>query len=361
MHSITLIPGDGIGPEVTLAARRCIEATGVKITWEEVNAGEAAVRQFGSVLPENVLASVKKNKVALKGPIITPIGEGFRSVNVAIRHALDLFACVRPAKTYPGVRSNYQDIDLVVIRENSEDLYAGIEFESGRPQTKALIAQINKAGLNKIRPDSGITIKPISEFASQRIVRFAFEYARKHGRKKVTAVHKANIMKFTDGLFLRAAREVAHEYAGTIAFEEAIVDNMSMQLVQKPQAYDVLVLPNLYGDILSDLCAGLIGGLGIAPGANIGLDMAVFEAVHGAAPKYAGKNKANPTAMILSGVLMLEHLGEGDAAGRLETAVKEVIAEGVSVTYDLKASRDDPTSVGTKEMADAVIRKLTGK
>lgn len=357
-HKITLIPGDGIGPEVSRAARRCIEATGVKISWDVVVAGQDAIEQYGKILPDNVIDSVKKNKVALKGPIVTPIGEGFRSVNVAIRHALDLYACVRPAKSYIGVRSSYTDINLVIIRENSEDLYAGIEFEEGKPQTRELIAKIEEFGKKKIRPDSGISIKPISKFASERIVRFAFEYALANGRKKVTAVHKANIMKFTDGLFLRTAREVANDYSGRIIFEEAIVDNMCMQLVQKPKEYDVLVLPNLYGDILSDLCAGLIGGLGIAPGANIGTDMAVFEAVHGSAPKYKGMNKVNPTAMILSGVLMLRHIKEFSAADRLEEALKKVLAEGKFVTYDLKPNRQDPTCVGTQEMAEAIIRNL---
>lgn len=357
-HKITLIPGDGIGPEVSEAAKRCLEATGIKIEWEEVIAGEDAKNKYGDILPQSVLESVKKNKVALKGPIITPIGEGFRSVNVAIRQALDLYACVRPAKSYPGVNSHYNDIDLVVIRENSEDLYAGIEFEKDKPETKDLIDKIESSTNKKIRPDSGISIKPISKTASQRIVRFAFEYAIKNKRKKVTAIHKANIMKFTDGLFLKTAREVAKDYAGKIVFEEAIVDNMAMQLVQKPRNYDVLVLPNLYGDIISDLCAGLVGGLGVAPGANFGDSMAVFEAVHGAAPKYRGMNKVNPTAMILSGVLMLRYLKENTAADKLENAVKEVLSEGKSVTYDLKPHRDDPTSVGTKEMTDAIIEKL---
>ncbi len=357
-RKITLIPGDGIGPEVALAAKRCIEATGVKIEWEEVIAGQAALEKYGEILPQNVIDSVKKTKVALKGPIITPVGTGFRSVNVAIRHALDLYACVRPAKSYVGVRSNYTDIDLVIVRENSEDLYAGIEFEEGKPETKQLIQEIAKYNKKKILPDSGISIKPISRSASERIVKFAFEYALKHNRKKITAVHKANIMKFTDGLFLKTAREVARRYEGKVAFEDVIVDNMSMQLVQRPKNYDVLVLPNLYGDIISDLCAGLIGGLGIAPGANIGDEMAVFEAVHGSAPKYAGLNKVNPTAMILSGVLMLDYIGERQAALRLENAVKEVVAEAKFVTYDLKASRDDPGIVGTQEMADAIIAKL---
>jgi len=357
-HRVTLIPGDGIGPEVSLAAQRCIEATGVKIEWDEALAGADAMAKTGELLPESVLDSIRRNKVALKGPIITPIGEGFRSVNVAIRHALNLYACVRPAKSYVGVKSNYKNIDLVIIRENSEDLYSGIEFEAGLEETKKLIQQIEVSTKKKIRLDSGITIKPISKFASERIVRFAFEYALKHNRKKVTIVHKANIMKFTDGLFLQVGRLVAKEYAGKVAFDEAIVDNMCMQLVQKPNNYDVLVLPNLYGDILSDLCAGLIGGLGIAPGANIGDGLAVFEAVHGSAPKYKGMNKVNPTAMILSGVLMLEYLNETKAASALENAVREVIAEGKQVTYDFKPTPNDPSAVGTKEMADAIIKKL---
>ena len=357
-HKITLIPGDGIGPEVAIAARRCIDATGVKIDWEEALAGQDALDKYGELLPQKTLDSIKKNKACLKGPISTPIGTGFRSVNVAIRHALDLYACLRPAKSYVGVKSYYKDIDLVVVRENSEDLYAGIEFEEGKPETKDLIAQIEKSSKKNIRPDSGISIKPISKFATQRIVKFAFEYALKAGRKKVTVVTKANIMKFTDGLFLNTAREVAKTYEGKIAFEEALVDNMAMQLVQKPKNYDVLVLPNLYGDILSDLCAGLVGGLGIAPGANIGDDMAVFEAVHGSAPKYKGQNKVNPVAMILSGVLMLVYIKEEEAAKRLENAVKKVIAEGKSVTYDFKADRNDPSAVGTSGMADAIISLL---
>jgi len=357
-YKITLIPGDGIGPEVIEAATRCIEATGVGIEWEEVLAGGNALDKYGDILPKSVLDSVRKNRLALKGPIITPIGTGFRSVNVAIRQALDLYACVRPAKSYPGVKSHYKDIDLVVIRENSEDLYAGIEFEVGKQETRDLIEKIEEFTKKKIRPDSAISIKPISEFASERIIKFAFEYAHKNNRKKVTAVHKANIMKFTDGLFLKTARAVAKQYADRVIFEEAIVDNMAMQLVQKPHNFDVLVLPNLYGDIISDLCAGLIGGLGIAAGANIGDNMAVFEAVHGAAPKYAGLNKVNPTAMILSGCLMLRYLKENEAADRLENAVKAVLAEAKAVTYDLKANRDDPTSVGTSQMADAIIQKV---
>jgi len=357
-HKITLIPGDGIGPEVVEAARRCIEATGVKIDWEEALAGQDAMDKFGDLLPAETLESIKRNKVCLKGPISTPIGTGFRSVNVAIRHALDLYACLRPAKSYVGVKSYYKDIDLVVVRENSEDLYAGIEFEEGKPETKELTVQIEKFSKKKIRPDSGISIKPISKFATERIARFAFEYAKNFGRRKVTVVTKANIMKFTDGLFLATVREVAKKYEGRIAFEEALVDNMAMQLVQKPHNYDLLLLPNLYGDILSDLCAGLAGGLGIAPGANIGDGLAVFEAVHGSAPKYKGLNKVNPTAMILSGVLMLRYLNEEEAAAKLENAVRKVIAEGKSVTYDLKADPKDPSAVGTREMASAIILHL---
>jgi isocitrate dehydrogenase (NAD+) len=357
-HKITLIPGDGIGYEVSLAAARCIEATGVSIQWDNVLAGQDALDKTGQLLPQDVLDSIRKNKIALKGPITTPIGTGFRSVNVAIRQALELFACVRPAKSYPGVKSRFKDIDLVIIRENSEDLYSGIEFQEGKPETLNLIAQIEKDIKKNIRHDSGISIKPISKFASERIVRFAFQYALENKRKKVTCVHKANIMKFTDGLFLQVARQVASEFTGKIIFEEAIVDNMTMQLVQKPHNYDVLVLPNLYGDIISDLCAGLVGGLGVAPGANIGTQMAVFEAVHGSAPKYKGKNKANPTAMILSGVLMLRYIKENKAADRLEEAVSQVIAEGKSVTYDLKPDPLDPSAVGTAQMADAIINKL---
>jgi len=357
-HKITLIPGDGIGYEVSHAARRCIEATGVNIQWESMLAGQDALEKTKELLPQNTLDSIKKNKVALKGPLTTPIGTGFRSVNVALRQALDLFACVRPVKSYPGARSLFKDIDLVIVRENSEDLYAGIEFQEGKPETVALIAQIQKDTKKSIRHDSGISIKPISKFASERIVRFAFQYALENKRNKVTCVHKANIMKFTDGLFLEVSRQVASEFTGKIIFQEAIVDNMAMQLVQKPHNYDVLVLPNLYGDIISDLCAGLIGGLGIAPGANIGSQIAVFEAVHGSAPKYKGKNKANPTAMILSGVLMLRYINEFKAADNLEEAVKQVIAEGKSVTYDLKPDPLDPSAVGTAQMAEAIISKL---
>ncbi len=357
-YTVTVIPGDGIGPEVTKAAIKCIEATGVKINWEEAFAGQDALDKVNAILPKSTLDSIKKNKIALKGPITTPIAGGFRSVNVAIRQELGLFACVRPVKLYEGVKSRYENVDLVIVRENSEDLYSGIEFEEGKPETKSLIEEIHKRTPKKIRLDSGISIKPISMYASERIVRYAFEYAVKFNRKKVTAVHKANIMKFTDGLFLKVAREVAKDYENKVIFEEAIVDNMSMQLVQKPQKYDCLVLPNLYGDIISDLCAGLVGGLGIAPGANIGDGIAVFEAVHGSAPKYKGLNKVNPTAMILSGVLMLRYMGETKAAENLEDALKKVLKEGKSVTYDLKDPFSNSPPAGTKEMADAIIDKL---
>lgn len=357
-HTITFIPGDGMGPEVAEAAKRCIDATGVQIEWEVRQAGIEVMDKFGTPLPEETLVSIKKNKVALKGPITTPVGKGIRSVNVLLRHTLDLYACLRPCKSYEGVKSNYKNIDLVIVRENTEDLYAGIEFKDKTPQAKEIIEHIVKLSGAKLSPDSAITIKPISEKATERIVKFAFEYAIKNNRKKVTAVHKANIMKFTDGLFLETARKVAGNYTGRVEFEDRIVDNMCMQLVQKPQDYDVLVLPNLYGDIISDLCAGLIGGLGVAPGANIGNGLAVFEATHGSAPKYKGQNKVNPTAMILSGVLMLKYIGEPKAAGRLEKAAADVIKEGRCVTYDFKPRRDDPTAVGTSQMADAIIKRL---
>lgn len=358
-YKITLIPGDGIGPEVVLATKRCIEATGVKIEWEEFLAGEEAIEKFGTPLPEQILSSIKKNKIALKGPIVTPIASGFRSVNVAMRQNLDLFACVRPAKSIEGVVSSpYKNVDLIIIRENSEDLYAGVEFEKNSSNAKKLISLINRLSPKKVREDSGISIKPISEFASRRIIDFSFKYAIKNNRKKVTAVHKANIMKYTDGLFLKIAREIASKYKDRIAFDEAIVDNLCMQLVLRPHNFDVLVLPNLYGDIISDLCAGLIGGLGIAPGVNIGEDCALFEPVHGAAPKYKGLNKVNPTATIQSGVLMLRYLNEDKAADRLELALKKVIKEGKFVTYDLKKDRNDPSAVGTQEMADAIVKRL---
>ncbi|MEN6642317.1 MAG: isocitrate/isopropylmalate dehydrogenase family protein [Armatimonadia bacterium] len=359
MHKVTFIPGDGTGPEVAWAMRRCVDATGVAIDWEEQHAGVDVMEEKGTPLPAEVLESIRRNKVAIKGPITTPVGKGFRSVNVQLRKELDLFSCLRPCKYYPGVRSRYPEADIVIVRENTEDLYAGIEFAEGTPECLEAIETIERLSGAKIKRDSGISIKPISISGSERIVRWAFEYAKANGRKKVTAVHKANIMKFSDGLYLATARRVAEEYADSgIEFEDRIVDNMCMQLVQKPELYDVLVLPNLYGDILSDLACGLVGGLGVAPGANMGEGIAVFEPTHGSAPKYKGLNKVNPVATILSGVLMLRHLGEGEAADRLEAAVARVIAEGKDVTYDLKPERDAPTAVGTSEMADAIIAAL---
>jgi isocitrate dehydrogenase (NAD+) len=358
-HTITLIPGDGVGPEVSEAARRAIDATGVDIEWEVHDAGLDVVEKYGQPMPEHVLESIRRNKVAIKGPLTTPIGKGIRSVNVALRKELDLYALVRPCKSYPGVRSRYEDIDVVIVRENTEDLYAGIEFAEGEGDTLELIEYINRLAGKDIRRDSGISIKPISVFGTQRVFRFAFQWARDNGRRKITAVHKANIMKHTDGLWLRVAEDVAREFPD-MEFEDRIVDNMAMQLVQKPELYDVMVMPNLYGDILSDLCAGLIGGLGLAPGANMGDEIAVFEATHGSAPKYAGLNKTNPMAMMFSGVLMLRHIGEGDAAERLERALAELIREGRSVTYDMKPDRDDPTAVGTSQVADALVAKLQG-
>ncbi len=330
-YNVTLIPGDGIGPELAEAARRVLDASGVAFDWEVQDAGAGVMEQYGTPLPDHVLDSIRRNKVALKGPITTPVGAGFRSVNVALRQVLGLYANLRPARSMKGLDTRYQDVDLVIVRENTEDLYAGIEHMVG--------------------PDAAESIKIITRAASERIARFAFEYARVNKRKKVTAVHKANIMKFADGLFLRVCGEVAKDYP-EIAFEDRIVDNMCMQLVQKPELYDVMVLPNLYGDIVSDLCAGLVGGLGVAPGANIGIEASVFEPVHGSAPKYAGLDKANPTALILSGVLMLRHLGEQAAAERVETALREVIAEGKHTTYDLGGD------AGTRGFADAIIARL---
>jgi isocitrate dehydrogenase (NAD+) len=357
-HRVTLIPGDGIGPELTEATRRVLEATGVEFDWDVRPAGAAAMEaQGGNPLPDATLDSIRANGVALKGPITTPVGGGFRSVNVGLRKALDMYAQVRPCKTYPGVRSRFDDVDLVIIRENTEDLYAGIEYEQGTPDAEELISWIESKGGELRWRDAGISIKPISVTGTRRIFEFAFDYARKMGRRKVTAVHKANIMKFSDGLWLHVAREVAEENSD-IEFDDRIVDNMCMQLVQRPEEYDMLVLPNLYGDVLSDLCAGMIGGLGLAPGANFGDGAAVFEPTHGSAPKYAGQNKTNPMAQLLSGMLMLRHLGEDAAAENLEAAIAEVIREGKSVTYDMKPTRDDPTAVGTSEVADAIIEKL---
>lgn len=359
-HKITLIPGDGIGPEVSLAMQRCVDAaTNNGVDWEIAHAGVDIMEKEGTPLPQSTLDAVKRNKVAIKGPVTTPVGSGFRSVNVALRKELDLYACLRPCKFYPGVRSRYQNIDLIIVRENTEDLYAGIEFEAGTKEAGEIVSKIKELNPKAMmHPNPAISIKPISDFGARRIIKFAFETALKNGRKKVTAVHKANIMKCTDGLFLRTAQDVAKEYAGRVQFEDRIVDNMCMQLVQYPHDYDVLVLPNLYGDIISDLCAGLIGGLGIAPGANIGQSVSLFEATHGSAPKYKGLNKANPTAMILSSVLMLHHIGEKQAAEKLEGAVARVLKEGKTVTYDLKQDRNDPTAAGTSQMADAIIQAM---
>lgn len=356
-HTVTLVPGDGTGPELTEATRRVLEATGVPFEWDVQHAGVDVMEEAGTPLPATTLDSIRRNRVALKGPITTPIGTGFRSVNVALRHELGLYACVRPCKTYRGVRTRYEKVDLVVVRENTEDLYAGIEFASGEADTAAVIEFLNSHSAKPIAPSSGISIKPISPEGSERIIRYAFEYARKHNRKRVSCITKANIMKHTDGLFLSVFREVAKDFPEIEAWE-TLVDALCMGLVQRPEEFDVLVLPNLYGDIISDLTAGLVGGLGVAPGANIGPDAAVFEATHGSAPKYKGLDKVNPTAMILSGKLMLDHLGERDAAERLEAAVAAVIAAGDQVTYDLKPNRDDPTAVGTAAFADAIIHRL---
>jgi len=360
MANVTLITGDGIGPEIAEAARRCIDATGADINWDVAQAGVDVIQKFGTPLPDTTIESVKKNGVVLKAPITTPIGKGYRSINVHLRQILDLYACLRPCKSYKGVRSRFTDIDLVVVRENTEDLYAGIEFQKGKDDTSEIINWINKRRNRKISDDSGISIKPISVRATERIVRFAFDYARKMGRKKVTSVHKANIMKFTDGLWLEVSREVAKQYTD-IEFEDRIIDNMCMQLIQKPELYDVIVLPNLYGDIISDLCAGLVGGLGMAPGANIGEKIAIFEATHGSAPKYKNLNKVNPTALVLSGAMMLRYMGKTAEADKLEAAVATVIAEGKSVTYDMKTDRNDPTAVSTSQMADAIIEKIRSR
>ncbi len=357
-YRVTLIPGDGTGPEIVEATRRVLEATRVQFDWDVQEAGVDVLEKYGTPLPEGVIESIKRNKVALKGPITTPVGKGFRSVNVALRKSLGLYACLRPCKSYPGVRSRYDNVNLVIVRENMEDLYAGVEFAKGSEGAQKLIELAAETGAGIIPPDSGISIKSISVSGSRRIVKWAFDYARANHRRKVTAVHKANILKFTDGLFLQVASEVAKEYP-EIEFDDRIVDNMCMQLVQKPELYDVLVLPNLFGDILSDLAAGLVGGLGVAPGGNFGEEgVALFEPTHGSAPKYAGQNKVNPSATILSGMLMLRHLGELDAADRLEKAFAAVVAEGKDVTYDMKANPNDPTAVGTSQFADAIIKRM---
>ena len=357
MYTVTLIPGDGVGPEITEATKAALEATGVKFIWDIYEAGVSVFEKTGNPIPEAVIDSLKRNKVGLKGPITTPVGSGFRSVNVTLRRSLDLYCCLRPCRLYPGVKSRYEKVDLVIVRENTEDLYCGIEFGKGSDGAKAIMDTVKRKTGVAIRDDSAISLKPISVYGSERIVRFAFDYAKKYGRHKVTAVHKANIMKATDGLFLEVAREVAKGYP-EIEFEDRIVDNMCMQLVTKPEIYDVLVMPNLYGDIISDLAAGLIGGLGMAPSANIGDNIAIFEPTHGSAPKYKGMNKVNPVAMILSGVLMLSHLGENESARRVENAVSSVLSEGKWVTYDMKPSPDDPTAATTSQVAEAIIKRI---
>jgi isocitrate dehydrogenase (NAD+) len=358
-YRVTLIPGDGVGPEITRATVNVLEATGVSFEWDSVIIGEQALRESGTPLPEKVLDSIKKNKIALKGPVTTPIGTGFRSVNVALRKGLDLYACLRPCKTYRGAPSTFSDVDIVVVRENTEDLYAGVEFAEGTEEASQLIGLVAGTTGAEIRADSGLSIKMISRFASKRIIKFAFEYARTNMRKKVSAVTKANILKYSDGLFLECAREIAAEYPD-IEYEEMLIDALCMQLVRNPQRFDVLVLPNLYGDIISDLCAGLVGGLGLAPGANIGADSAVFEPTHGSAPKYKDMNKVNPMAMMLSSVLMLRYLREKRAADRLENAIAAVIAEGRDVTYDMKQGKSHKAAT-TSEVAEAVIAGLKGE
>ena len=356
-HEVTLIPGDGTGPELIEATRRVLEATGVEFEWDEHPAGEDVYNDEGTPFPDRTLDSVKRTGVGIKGPTTTPVGSGFRSVNVLLRKELDLYACIRPCKAYEGVRTRFPETDIVIVRENTEDLYAGIEFERGTEENEQLIRFLADELDSPVREGSGISIKPISEFGSNRIVESAFEYAEANGRKKVTAAHKANIMKHTDGLFLDVARKVAERHPD-IEFEDRIIDNLCNQLVSRPEEYDVIVLPNLYGDIVSDLGAGMIGGLGLAPGANIGTAAAMFEATHGSAPKYKGQNKVNPTALMLSGVLLLHHLDEHEAGDKLEAAIAAVIKKGEKVTYDLKPTRDDPSAVGTSEFADAVIEEM---
>lgn len=358
-HEVVLIPGDGIGPEITAAMRRVVDASGVKIAWKTVDAGAGVMDEYGTPLPQHVLDAVRETKVAIKGPITTPVGTGFRSVNVALRREFDLYSCVRPCLSMPGDGSRYTDIDLVIVRENTEDLYAGIEFSEGAPEVTELAELVERSGQNPFRADSAISVKPISVTGSRRIVEYAFEYARRCGRHKVTAVHKANIMKETDGLFLRVAREVAERYPD-IEFDNKIVDATCMGLVQNPYDFDVLVLPNLYGDIVSDLAAGLVGGLGMAPGANIGQDIAIFEATHGSAPDIAGQDIANPTAEILSACMMLDHLGEQEAAERIRAAVRATLAAGESVTGDVRRAQTGSAegAVGTQAFADAVIANL---
>ncbi len=359
-HVITLVPGDGIGPEITSAMCKVIEAAGVDIEWRVHNGGAGVMDEFGTPLPQPLLDSIEETGIAIKGPLTTPVGAGFRSINVALRKHFDLYINLRPTVSIPGTGARYDDVDLVIFRENTEDLYAGIEVDEGTPEAAELIAWAGEHDLGTIRPDAAITLKPISITASERIIRAAFDYAVAHGRKKVTAVHKANIMKFTDGLFLHTAERIAAEYEGKVEFENRIVDATCMGLVIDPTQFDVMVLPNLYGDIVSDLCAGLVGGLGIAPGANIGDSIAIFEPVHGSAPKHAGKNEANPTAQILSGCMMLDHIGEGEAAETIRKALYTVYAKGEKLTYDIQRIRTGSTDgcVTTSGFADAIIEQL---
>ena len=357
-HEVTFIPGDGTGPELAEATRRVLEATGVQFQWDQQEAGLDVFESEGNPLPERTLESIRTNKVAIKGPTTTPVGSGHRSVNVALRKELDLYSCQRPCKAYEGVRTRFPETDLVIVRENHEDLYAGIEYEVGSDENAQLRGFLEGLGAH-VREDAGISIKPISVFGTTRIVESAFAYAKANGRRKVTAGHKANIMKFSDGLFLETARAVAERHP-EVEFEDRIIDNLCNQLVSRPEEYDVIVLPNLYGDIVSDLGAGMIGGLGMAPGGNLGDEVAVFEATHGSAPKYKGLNKVNPMALMLSGVMMLRHLGETEAGDRLETAIAAVIRRGEKVTYDMKPTRDDPTAVGTSDVADAIIEEMNG-
>lgn len=356
IYKVTLIPGNGVGPEITRAVEHVLDATGIKFDWDIGIIGEQALVKIGTPLPESVLDTIKKNRVALKGPVTTPIGTGFRSVNVALRKLLDLYACIRPCKSYPGAPTKFNDVDVVIIRENTEDLYAGVEFAKGTPDAERLIEFIEDSLKITVRKNSAFSIKMISEFASRRIIRYAFEYARSHNRKKVSAVHKSNIMKFSDGLFLSVARETAKQYSD-IEFEDVLIDAFCMRMVRSPNLFDVIVLPNLYGDIVSDLCAGLVGGLGLAPGANVGDEIAIFEPTHGSAPKYAGQNKVNPMAMMLSAAMMLNYLGETEAGDKLEKSIAAVIAENKHVTYDIKQGTGKPAS--TMEVAEAVVEKMT--
>jgi isocitrate dehydrogenase (NAD+) len=357
-HRVTFIPGDGTGPEIAEATRRVLEATGAEFEWDFQDAGVDVFEAEGHPLPDRTIDSIRERGIAIKGPTTTPVGSGFRSINVALRKEFDLYSCIRPCKSYEGVRTRYPELDIVIVRENTEDLYAGIEFENGSPEQAKLVSFLADELDSPVREDSGISIKPISVFGSERIVESAFQYAKANGRKKVTAAHKANIMKHSDGLFLEVARDVAARHT-EVEFEDRIIDNFCNQIVSRPEEYDVVVMPNLYGDIVSDLAAGMVGGLGVAPGANIGSEGAIFEATHGSAPKYTGQNKVNPTALLLSGVLMLRYLDQRDEADRMEAAIAEVIRKGEDVTYDLKPSRDDPTAVGTSEFADAVIKEMS--